>query len=297
MRVTFVGLFIALLFAAATPAAAQDYRKPPVFAERDVKAAIAEALRAMPSVKCGGEPCPAPTPEEFANPPVQVEEARLAMLTGAKSALLSWCGLDWQSRAYSLMMRAFLARYKPHDRGLQVLKMVHAQQLGRDVTNLQMLKTCSPEIRAQLEAENPSIIEQATPPAESLLRDEAVSRMLHLVLDRLPEAKCGKKPCTPATPEEKAKPPVSIEDARLALKTGILSGNAQHCGLDWKEKVFKRLMTRARQKLKMNDRQLAIMGVLHGAMQEYVITSIKARGSEACTAKKKADVERQMKAP
>lgn len=296
MRVTFTGLFIALLFAAATHTAAQDYRKPPVFTEQDVKGAISDALRAMPSVRCAGEPCPAPTPEEFANPPVRVEEARLAMLTGAKSALLNWCGLDWQSRGYSLMMRALLTRYKPHDRGLQVLKMIHAQQLGRDATNLQMLRTCTPEIRAELEADNPSIIEQAVPPPDSLLRDESVSRMLQMVLDRLPEARCGGEACAPTTPEEKAKPPVSLEDARHALKTGILSGNAQHCGLDWQNKVFKRLMTHARQQLKMNDRQLAIMGVLHGAMQDYVLTSIKARG-ETCTANMKADLEQQMTTP
>lgn len=295
MRITLVGLFTALLLAATVPATAQDYRRAPVFAERDVKTAIAEALRAMPTVKCGGVPCAAPTVEEFMQPPVQDEEARLALITGAKSALLSWCGLDWQSRTYTMMMRAFLSRYQPHDRGLQVLKMIHAMQLGRDVTNLQMLKTCPPEFRAEQEALHPSIIEEnAAPPAEALLRDDAVARMLQLVLDRLPEAMCGtKKRCTPPTPEEKAKPPLSVEDARLAMKAGILSGNAQHCSLDWKSKVFAPLMTQGRRKLKMNDRQLAMLGILHGAMQEYALAGLKARGG-TCTAAIKADIQKKM---
>ena len=68
----------------ARVASAQDAENPPFFSNRDAEAAIAYALGALPNVKCGKEACPAATPEELASPPVEPEDARFALITGAQ---------------------------------------------------------------------------------------------------------------------------------------------------------------------------------------------------------------------
>jgi hypothetical protein len=297
MRILVSGILLAVIMA-AQPATAQDIRSLPVFNERDVKAAITEALQAMPQVKCNGVPCAAPTPQELATPPVSVDEARMAMYVGAKSAQLNWCGLEWQGRSYAMMMRSLSRKYQPDDRGLQVLKMIHALQLGRDYTNLQVLRTCSPEARAELDAENPTVLQEAgTVPVDVILRDDAVKRMLQLALERISDAMCGEKThCPPATAEEKANPPVSLELARTAMTAGVLSGTAQHCNMDWKKRVYLPFMAHHRNILKLNDRQFALIGILHGSMQNYMLAGFKQR-NEPCTPEIQADLEKKIGKP
>lgn len=279
-------------------ATAQDIRTPPVFGESDVKGAIAEALRAMPQVKCNGAPCAAATPQEFATPPVTMDEARMAMIVGTKSAQLHWCGLEWQGRTYAMMMRSLSRKYQPDDRGLQVLKMIHAQQLGRDYTNLQVLRTCSPETKAELDTENPTVLQEAgTVPIDVMLRDDAVKRMLQLALERINEAMCSEKThCAPATAEEKTNPPISLELARTAMTAGVLSGSAQHCNMDWKKRVFLPFMAHHRNVAKLNERQFALIGILHGSMQNYMLAGFKQR-NEPCTPEMKADLEKKIGKP
>ena len=73
-----------LAFAAAimfaVPVCAQGLRTAPQFSANDAKGAIRQALRMLPKVNCGGKRCAPPTPEEFATPPVRIEDARLACL-------------------------------------------------------------------------------------------------------------------------------------------------------------------------------------------------------------------------
>jgi hypothetical protein len=288
-RLSFSGLGLVLLFMVVTPAFSQDINTPLHFSDNDAREAIALALPMLPKLSCGDKTCAPPTQEEFANPPIEVDDARIAMRVGTKSAQLSWCGLDWRSRTYEAMMQMFRYRYKNNTRALALLHTIHTLQYGRIYTNLQVLKTCSPETRADLEKQNPKIM--AYDSITNLLQDDVVSKMLAVVMDKLPEAMCGpKKHCAPATAAEKAKPPVSIELARGIVKTGILSGSAEHCGLDWKRRVFMPALSYYRKKEKMNDRQIAIISVLHGIIQGYTATHHKMH-SEACTdeARRKLD--------
>ncbi len=289
-----------LAFAAAimfaVPVCAQGLRTAPQFSANDAKGAIRQALRMLPKVNCGGKRCAPPTPEEFATPPVRIEDARLALRTGVKSAQLAWCGLEWETRTHAFMMRIFAQKYGSNVRAMALLRMIHAIQQGRVYTNLQVLKTCTPRMRAELDEQNPAVVQSMSHQiVERLLRAESVTKMLRLVLDRMPEAFCGpKKKCAPATAEEKAHPPVSIEDARRAMTAGLISGTAQHCGLNWKRRVFAPMMAFHRKK--MNRRQLAIMGMLHGTMQGYMLAGYRQRG-EACTPELRADVKKRLSAP
>jgi hypothetical protein len=292
MRLSFSGFGLVLLFMAATPVFAQDINTPLQFSDNDAREAIASALPMLPKLTCGDKQCTPPTPEEFANPPIDVDDARIAMRVGIKSAQLSWCGLDWRSRTYEAMMQMFRYKYKSNMRALALLHTIHTVQYGRIYTNLQVLKTCSPETRTDLDEQNPKIaaLDQIT----SLMQDDVVAKMLSVVLDKLPEAMCSPtKHCAPATAEEKAKPPVSMEQARSVVKAGILSGSAEHCGLDWKRRVFMPALSYYRNKEKMNDRQIAILSILHSIIQGYTATHHKMY-SEACTVEARQKLDEKL---
>ncbi len=298
MRLALRGVLLAFAALLAAPVCAQDIRTAPQFSDTDARGAITHALRLLPQVNCGRERCAAATPEEFAMPPVQVGDARLALLTAVKSAQLAWCGLDWQTRTHAYMMSIFEQKYGSNTRAIALLRMIHAIEQGRVYTNLQVLKTCTPRRKAELNEENPPVVESVSQEViQQMLRDESVTKMLRLALDRMPDAFCGpNKKCAPATPEEKAHPPVSIEDARRAMTAGLMSGTAQLCGLNWKRRVFAPMMAYHRKKAKMNGRQLAIMGMLHGTMQGYMLAGYRRRG-EVCTPDLRADIEKRLSAP
>jgi hypothetical protein len=262
------------------------------FSDNDAREAIASALPMLPKLSCGDKKCAPPTPEEFAKPPIDIDDARIAMRVGTRSAQLSWCGLDWRPRTYEAMMQMFRFRYKKNMRALALVHTIHSVQYGRIYTNLQVLKTCSPETRADLDQQNPKIA--AFDALANLTEDGAIKKMLAVVLDKLPEAMCSpKKHCAPATAKEKAKPPVSIEQARGVVKTGILSGSAEHCGLDWQRRVFMPALHHFRKTEKMNDRQIAIVSVLHGIIQGYTATHHKMH-SEACTAEARKKLDEKL---
>lgn len=295
MRGLFAGFLFAFALVAATPGRCQDINAPLNFSETEVMTAIASALPLLPRINCGNAQCAAPTPDEFSKPPIDVNDARFALRMGTKSAYLNWCGLDWRSRTYEIMMQAFRQKYNGDTRRLALLHMIHSMRQSRDFTNLQVLKTCSAQTRAELDAQNPLII--AAGSMEGLFNDEVVAKMLQVVLDKLPKSMCsGKKRCAPATPEEKAKPPVSVDDARAAMRAGQMSGSAEHCGLEWKKRVFGAMLTHHRKTRKMNERQLAIMSLLHGLTQGYLTAHYKTRG-ETCSPEMRRDLEEKLAKP
>lgn len=289
-----VAFLLILAAAVFRPAMAQDADRIPYFSSQDVEKAIARALSAVGEAKCGKDPCPPATTEEFVTPPVGVEEARLALMTGAKSARLRWCGLEWDKRAYALMMQGFQSRGIHNLRTLTLLQIIHNQQFSRDYPNLQALKTCDERLRASLDAENP-IVE--LPPwqrtVNNALLDQSVADMLRRVLNEIQNARCGDEPCAPSTEEEKANPPVSVEDARRAMKVGLMAGVAEFCGLDWQNRIFLPFMVHYRRTMKMSARQLAIIGTLHGTMQGFMLENYKKRG-EPCTDDLRRNLEKHL---
>lgn len=294
MSVRSLVFVLGALMAAPSFALAQDGETLPHFSLRDAENAIQQALASLPRINCGKEPCAAATPEEFATPPVEIDDARLALITGARSARLRWCGLEWQERAFPYMMQNFQQKGIHSMRALAVLQLIHTAQFAKDYGNLQVLKTCSETLKATLDKEHPRL---ELPPwqgtVNNALLDESVATMLQRVLSEIQSSRCGPELCAPATEEEKAAPPVSTEEARRAMKVGLLSGTADYCGFDWQKRVFFPFMAYHSRTLKMSTRQLAIVSMLHGTMHGFILDGYKKRG-EPCTDQMKQSLEKQL---
>ena len=124
--------------------------------------------------------------------------------------------------------------------------------------------------------------------AAAVLSDEQVQKLLMAALDNIGRGMWGdNKRCAPATPEEKANPPITIVEARLVTYRAALSAAAELCGLDWQGRNFLPMMAYWRRTVKKNERQMAVIGILHGIMQGL-------GKPDACTADIRATVERQL---
>jgi hypothetical protein len=100
------------------------------------------------------------------------------------------------------------------------------------------------------------------------LSDEQVNKIVQMALDNIHYSRCEAETlCEPVRPEERASPPITIVEARAIMNRGILSGAAQLCGLDWQRQNFGPMMAYWRNTAKKNERQMALIGLLHGIMQ------------------------------
>jgi hypothetical protein len=294
------GLTVLALLAyalSALPARAADGDdKTPFFNRNDVRNAIHRALSVVHKAKCGKENCVQATTEEFVAPPVGHEEARIAMIIGAKSARLQWCGMEWKERTWPTLMQSMQARGIHNTRVLAILNLIHGEQFGKDYTNLQALKTCSAEEKALLNTQHPVVeVPQWQRVVNNALLDHQVQDMLQRVLGDLHKTKCGVDPCTPTTDEEKAKPPITVEGARQAMKVGLMSGVAEFCGIDWKNRIFLPYMAHQARAQLMTTRQLAIVSMLFGTMQGYIAENYR-KHEKQCSDQMKESLEKQLTA-
>lgn len=287
-------LFIVFLFA-SFGAHAQEISSPSQFSESEVRDAITGALRLLPSLRCGREQCAEATFEELSDPPIEMRDARTALYIGSISASLKWCGIEWEQRGYGLMMQSFRSKQVYDDRMLAVLHIIHNAQLSRDYTNLAALKTCNAAQRAALEEDNPQAV--AAPWQQQislLLQDEGVASLLQRVLGEIGNSKCGALNCPPATPAERANPPITIQQARQAMQVGLMSGTAAHCDVDWQRRIFLPYMRHNRHLENLSPRQLALISMIHGTMQGVMLDGYKKNG-ESCTDQIRASLEDQLK--
>ncbi len=265
-------VFLAALAALAHPANAQGGADMPYFNPGDTRDAINQALEAVHNVKCGADPCAQATTEEFVTPPIEMEDARFALMSGATSARLKWCELNWQERTFPAMMQSFQERGIHNRRSLAMLQLIHDAQFRKDFSNLQVFKTCSDDLRAELDKQHPAF---DLPPWQGVLNnallDGSVATMLQRVLNDIGQARCGMELCAPATEAEKANPPVTIEQARQAMKVGLSAGVAQFCALDWENLIFRPFMGYHQHKTNMEPRQLSIMAMLFATMQGFIL--------------------------
>jgi hypothetical protein len=293
MLLRILGFVIALAIILSGPVRAEDAERMPYVGVGDAQTAIARALGAVHKMKCAGAPCQRATTEEFADPPLDLADARFALLTGAKSARLKWCGLDWTQRAFPLMLQEFQQRGIHNARTLALIVLIHNEQFGRDYANLQALKTCSETFRATLDAQIPAF---EPPPWQrtlnNVLLDQSVAAMLKRVLSEIHKSRCGDNFCEPATDDEKANPPITVETARQAMQVGLMSGVAKFCAIDWQRRIFYPFMAYQRRAQKMSIRQLAIVAMLHGTMQGFMFENYQ-KHEKACTDKMRSSIEKQ----
>ena len=117
-----------------------------------------------------------------------------------------------------------------------------------------------------------------------------VQRQIRLALTNIDRARCaGTVFCAKTTPEELANPPITIAEARGVIRRGLVSATAEHCGLDWQGRNFVPMLAYWRAQNK-TDRQLALMGLLHGIVQGQIREGL---ASKACTdpVRRNADAE------
>ncbi|MGF1619676.1 MAG: hypothetical protein ACFCUR_03580 [Rhodomicrobiaceae bacterium] len=284
---------LVFLAALALPAHAQDGEDMPYFNRGDAREAIKQALEAVHNVKCGADACAQATTEEFVTPPIEMEDARFALMSGATSARLKWCELNWQQRTFPAMMQSFQERGIHNLRSLAMLRLIHDAQFRKDFSNLQVFRTCSDDLRAKLDKQHPAL---DLPPWQGVLNnallDESVATMLQRVLNDIGQARCGMEKCAPATEAEKANPPITIEQARQAMKVGLSAGVAQFCELDWKNLIFLPFMGYHQHKSQMEARQLSIMSMLFATMQGFILDSYK-KHEKTCSEQMRDNLEKQ----
>ena len=122
------------------------------------------------------------------------------------------------------------------------------------------------------------------------LSDDRVHKFLMLALDNIGQARCeNNAPCAAATAEEKANPPITIEEARLVVRRAVLSGIAGSCNLDWQKRNFLPMMAYWRSTKKKTERQMALITLVHGIMQGMMESSTK-----ACPAEMREKIDAQL---
>jgi hypothetical protein len=109
-------------------------------------------------------------------------------------------------------------------------------------------------------------------PAEQ--NEEAVKILLKYATQNIQNAYCkGSNRCEPATTEELANPPLTLSEAKQITDRGALSGSAVHCNFDWEGRNFKPMMAYWREVQKKNERQMALVTLLHGIAQGLIAPS------------------------
>ena len=104
-------------------------------------------------------------------------------------------------------------------------------------------------------------------PAQTADRNTRIRNGIATALANIQHARCaGLAFCEPATPAELTAPPLTIEEGGVVLRRGTISGVAKACGLDWQGKSLLPMMAYWRS-LGKTDRQLALIGILHGMAQ------------------------------
>ncbi|MGO4831424.1 hypothetical protein AB4144_03880, partial [Rhizobiaceae sp. 2RAB30] len=121
-----------------------------------------------------------------------------------------------------------------------------------------------------------------------LLTDDTVKMAIKGILVALPSAQCAPgQACAPASAEEMATPPVSLEQGREAIRAGFISGLAEWCGLDWRGQVFQPLVDSYRNVDRLEPRIVTMLTLLHGYGQGQMVESMKA---QQCSAEQRASI-------
>jgi hypothetical protein len=130
-------------------------------------------------------------------------------------------------------------------------------------------------------------------PGPPEIPDEVVGKMITLGLRNIQRGLCGGlNGCAPATPEEYQLPPITLGMARIAMLTGAQSAVARWCGLDAQRRSVGPTMRIVRQKFKLDERQMALIAIIHNIQQTVVAEQIKAKGRDCnATTRSKLDAE------
>lgn len=117
-------------------------------------------------------------------------------------------------------------------------------------------------------------------PGPPSIPDDVVRKMLELGLQNIQRALCdGFNQCAPATPAEFENPPLSVDQARAAIFVGGRSAFVGWCGFDADRRSVLPFMQQLRRSKLYNERQLALIAIIHGVQQSIVAEQLKAKGT------------------
>jgi hypothetical protein len=116
--------------------------------------------------------------------------------------------------------------------------------------------------------------------------DEAVRNLIRLALSSIQLSRCeADRPCAAASDEELKNPPITVHEARAVVTRGTISGFAELCNFDWRKENFFPMMAYWRRTQKKTERQMALIGIIHGLAQSV------AKDRKTCTDQMKRLVE------
>lgn len=117
-------------------------------------------------------------------------------------------------------------------------------------------------------------------PAQPSNQDKSVRQLLGLALDNIQNGLCTNgQACSPATADERANPPLTLNEAKAIVARGVISAMAERCGLDWRRLNYLPMMAYWRTTLKSPKRKLTLIGLLHGITQGQIENALVKRGS------------------
>lgn len=120
-------------------------------------------------------------------------------------------------------------------------------------------------------------------------REELMLQVLQAALGDIQTARCGSDRCAPATAEEKKNPPLSLTETSQVFGRGLFSGGANICRLDWNKRNYAPMMA-FWQKQKKNERQLALISIIHQIAMQQIQNQVGANCPDAM----KKDVESKL---
>lgn len=123
-------------------------------------------------------------------------------------------------------------------------------------------------------------------------REEFMQKVLQTALDNIGNARCGADRCAAATDAEKKNPPLTLSETSQIVGRGIFSGGASYCGMDWEKRNYLPMMAYWRNEKKKNERQLALIAMIHGMMFEQFLADFASKGK--CPDEIKKDLEKRL---
>jgi hypothetical protein len=134
--------------------------------------------------------------------------------------------------------------------------------------------------------------EATAQPGPPEIPDAVAQRMIELGLQNIQRGLCGGlNGCAPATPEEFQLPPITLGQARVAILAGTQSAVARWCGLDADRCSIAPTMRLVRQKFRLDERQVALIAIIHGIQQSVVSDQLKSRGECDAATRSRLDAE------
>ncbi|HEX6000218.1 MAG TPA: hypothetical protein VFZ16_12635 [Hyphomicrobiaceae bacterium] len=149
-------LFLGLGAGLGPRAAAQSTQAPgSPLSDAAVQKILIVALKNIQQAACDGfNLCQPATPRELQYPPVSLDQARAAIITGTRTALANWCGLDGDRRSVRPLMD-HLRKARLNSRQMALIAVVHSIQQGITTDQLKARGSCDEATRRKLDAQLP----------------------------------------------------------------------------------------------------------------------------------------------